>query len=393
MPFNGNILEPYGRQGLDFIIQTPADIAAFQRITTHGLTFIKRAISFTYPRRAVRVAAFDTGASLRVATDGSGSGSCQRGIYHKAVFDDSLIEHIGSNTSHNTAKTIVRYRTTLDEAIGDDTVASDTCGDTASSHTVISVFDRCILHTETSHRTRNDSEDAYHAICFYVTIADGMSATVVGTSESFWSTNRCQPSTIQVEVGSLEEVETGTIVAAITETGHHLKIRNIVDEERFVGSAQSRQIGKEGTVAGVGIVLAIFKHTLMLIVEYRVFISTQGLEPYDAVWRLIVQQPCNLTAPQALIRDVSLTVRLQIVTVVTQRTTGEALVHLAVIANQTGNTGHIAGEGASGLQSIAYAGCIGHFAHQTTGVGGRDGVASSIAVAHLCRRGLLHVTS
>ena len=154
----------------------------------------------TYQRSSVRVAAFDTGASLRVATDGSGSGSCQRGIYHKAVFDDSLIEHIGSNASHNAAMTIVRYRTTLDEAIGDDTIASDTCGDTACTHTLFFVFDRRILHAETSHRTRNDSEDTYHAICFNVTIADGMSATVVDTSESVWSS---QPSTIQVEVGSL----------------------------------------------------------------------------------------------------------------------------------------------------------------------------------------------
>ena len=109
----------------------------------------------------------------------------ERGIDNQAVFDDTLVEHIGHNASRNTAiLSIVTYRATLDEAIGNDTIASDTCGDTASSHTFISVFDSGILHAETSHRTRNDSEDTYHTICFYVTVADSMSTTVVDTTES-----------------------------------------------------------------------------------------------------------------------------------------------------------------------------------------------------------------
>ena len=93
---------------------------------------------------------------------------------------------------------------------------------------------------------------------------------------------------------------------------------------------------------------------------------------------------------------------MQIVTVTAQWTTGKTLVHLAVVSNQTGNTGDIiifvqsapiAMEGTQRLQAMAHAGCIGHFAHQAASVGGCDGIACSIAVAYLCCRGLLHVTS
>ena len=109
----------------------------------------------------------------------------ERGIDNQAVFDDTLVEHIGNNASNNTAMLpIVTYRATLDEAIGNDTIASDTCGDTASPHTVFREFDSCILHTETIHSTRNDTEDTCYAIDCYTTIADGMSTTVVDTTES-----------------------------------------------------------------------------------------------------------------------------------------------------------------------------------------------------------------
>ena len=109
----------------------------------------------------------------------------ERGIDNQAVFDDTLVEHIGHNASSNTAMLpIVTYRATLDEAIGNDTIASDTCGDTASPHTFFREFDSCVLHAETIHSTRNDTEDTCYAIDCYTTIADGMSTTVVDTTES-----------------------------------------------------------------------------------------------------------------------------------------------------------------------------------------------------------------
>ena len=109
----------------------------------------------------------------------------ERGIDNQAVFDDTLVEHIGNNASHNTAiLPIVTNGATLDEAIGNDTIASDTCGDTASPHTFFREFDCCVLQAETSHSSRNDTEDTCYAIDCYTTIADSMSATVVDTSES-----------------------------------------------------------------------------------------------------------------------------------------------------------------------------------------------------------------
>ena len=109
----------------------------------------------------------------------------ERGIYNKAVLDDTLVEHIGHNASRNTAiLSIVTNGATLDEAIGNDTIASDTCGDTASPHTVFREFDSCVLHAETIHSTRNDTEDTCYAINCYTTVADSMSTTVVDTTES-----------------------------------------------------------------------------------------------------------------------------------------------------------------------------------------------------------------
>ena len=84
-------------------------------------------------------------------------------------------------------------------------------------------------------------------------------------------------------------MESGSIVAVITEIGHHLKIINIVDEEGIAGSTLSREISKERADAGVGILPAKVKHTTMLAVEHRIVIGitltvVQVLIPYAAVW-------------------------------------------------------------------------------------------------------------
>ena len=139
----------------------------------------------TYQRISVRIASFDAGVNLRIAADISDSGSCERGLNNKAVPNNRLIEHIGNNATYDTAFTIVLHLASRDKAIGDFSVTSETCGDTARAHTLLEVLNSRILHAEARHRTItiDNAEWTYHAVSIYVSIADSVSTTIVVTAE------------------------------------------------------------------------------------------------------------------------------------------------------------------------------------------------------------------
>ena len=94
----------------------------------------------------------------------------------------------------------MHHRAILDKAVGNDSFAIDTCCNTACSSVSFHIPDGRVLHAETSDRTTDDTEDTCHAIDFNFSIADGMSATIVVTTEIIdWHT-----ATIHVDVSSLE---------------------------------------------------------------------------------------------------------------------------------------------------------------------------------------------
>ena len=130
----------------------------------------------------------------------------------------------------------MHHRASLDKAVGNDAFASDTSGNTASTSVSFQVPDGRILHTETIHRTTEDTEETCNAIDFNFSITDGIAATIVVTTEII----DLHAATVHVDVGSLEEVDASRFTATITVIGHLLEIGFVLDEEGVVPHALTR---------------------------------------------------------------------------------------------------------------------------------------------------------
>ena len=136
-------------------------------------------------RVGVSVAPLHLSATVGIAADGTRSGGRQRGLHNQAASDDAAAFHIGRNASRHTyllvfrTMLIIRYTASFDEAVGDDSIACDTSGDSPRTTIPFQVLDRGILHAEAIHCTSDDTEHTGIGIRLYLAVADGVSATVV----------------------------------------------------------------------------------------------------------------------------------------------------------------------------------------------------------------------
>ena len=189
----------------------------------------------------------------------------------------------------------MHYLAILDKAVGNYTFASDTCSDTAYTSVSFHIPEGRILHTETSDCTTDNTEDTSHAIDFNFCITDGMSATIVVTTEII----DFHTATIHVDVCSLEEVDAGRLIATITVFGHQLEVCFALDEEGVIPYALTREC-KEGTRRFVGVSRSIVIHTETEAIEHWMSIvfaqRVHILVPRHTKSRLVIQQPRQLTA-------------------------------------------------------------------------------------------------
>ena len=256
-------------------------------------------------------------ATLRITTDVTDSGSLDLILISETVANDRLIIHIGYNSASNT-HTVGNHPTVIDEAVADDTMTMKEACD-SSYACVISLIDLkgCILYAESIDRTGDNAKDTEWkvVVCcsrLEITITNSMSATIVITIESVIVifTDECQSFLIQVDVGGLEEMDTGALIAFITVLSNLLQIRSVVDQERILGSTVSSE--RIESQAFIGVYTVVTEYTTATVVKHRIGVGLTGqvLIPGHAflIRRFVVQQPCDLTARHGLITDVGIVI-------------------------------------------------------------------------------------
>ena len=213
-----------------------------------------------------------------------------------------MVVHIACDGTDYTFFDIGCQSTALDAAVDDLAVVAQPSDDSTYAHTGSRTGEGRALHAEAVDLTGDVAEDAQRAAVCYLSIADGMSATVVVAVESMYAgiAHRCVVrDPLEVDVCRLDEVETGALVAVLTVKGYLLQIVGSGDLVGFF----LRTLSGEGIDAqwAVGIILSVGIDALAVLVEHRIGIGTgtraQGLIPGDTRrCRTVVQQPGQFAA-------------------------------------------------------------------------------------------------
>ena len=391
------VLIPYGLWvRIVFIIQQIGIHTTAETIRTHArFTFWSCAIGkITYQRGSIRVATVELCILTWHFANDISSGSTDDGILVTiAVTNSCIILHVAYNSSRNAFVVFVgSHCAILDIAVGDDSVTLQTSGNTAHTSASLHARDGHFLHTEASHCTGNHAKDTRIVTSSYFTIMDDMSTAIIMAVKYFVSAiaYRCPSTTIQVNIDGLEEVDTGNLLAIVTEIPYLFQIRKTRDEEGISGQPLSREC--EGRTNGIiRIFRTIEKHTPPDAVKHRIEIFSSLVDiliPSNAKCRFIVQQPCHFTAchfgthaMMAVRRIINATLAGHIAFC------GEAVVNLSLTPNQAGNaSGKRTCKIIISPMTMAHAGNINHLTYQATRIGGFHGIVGSIAVCHRARR-------
>ncbi len=235
-------------------------------------------------------------------------------------------------------------------------------------------LDGHFLHAKTCHLTRDNTEDTCYTRSLYddVTIADGMSVTIVDTGERARITNRCQPTTFQVDIGSLQKVHTGAIVASVTECCQLLQILFVLDKVGIILQSLSRE--RDGAYRLIRVFRSFVVHPTACRVEHGMGIVDTLVDiliPGRGKGRIVVQQPSDFAAGH----DGGIDIRLAIsprVTITGEQASGSITLfnrHI-LIPEAAESCTMIATQRVRAFQTMAYASSFTHLAHQAARIVG-----------------------